>query len=380
MDWCRGHVIGHGSSASVSVAVSNCSGDVFAVKSAELSQSGWLQKEGEILSTLDCPQIVAYKGCDSTTENNKIMFNLMMEYVKGGTIGDAIRKHGDHNRLQESMIIRYTKQIVKGLDYLHSIGIVHCDIKPSNILLAENGDVKIADFGCAKRLNKADDKVVIGGTPLFMAPEVVRGEEQSFPADIWALGCTLIEMATGRSSWSHLMTTTTSPTYVLYKIALSGESPNIPEFLSDQAKDFLDKCFRRDPKQRWASKQLMEHPFLKEFDAIDMKQSQEFDVTSPTSILDHEMWNSEEESVTSSSDSIIQECLDNSPMQRIKKLSMNSEVANWTWEESWVTIRTNESKTSRVGGDGGEKLIIRSSSVGYFNNNAGCYTSDSCSF
>ncbi|KAG9159914.1 hypothetical protein Leryth_005662 [Lithospermum erythrorhizon] len=361
MDWSRGHVIGHGSSASVSVAVSTLSGDVFAVKSTELSQADWLQMEEKIISTLNSPHIVAYKGCDTTIENNKLMFNLKMEYVSGGTIGDAIRKQGDSSKLQESMIGNYTKQIVQGLDYLHSLGIVHCDIKPSNILLAKNGDVKIADFGCAKRVEICD-RLVISGTPMFMAPEVILGEEQSYPADIWSLGCTIIEMASGCSPWSHLMTTTTSPAYVLYKIALSGESPNFPNSLSDKAKDFLEKCLTSDPRQRWTAKQLLEHNFLKEFDTINVEQSQECDLTSPTSILDHAVWNLGEESEmpsSSSSESIIQECLENSPKQRIMKLSNNSEKAKWAWEETWVAIRTN------VGGggddDGGQNLIANSS-------------------
>lgn len=80
-------------------------------------------------------------------EDNKLMYNLMMEYDPAGTLYDAIRSQCI--RLQESMIGQYTHQILQGLEYLHSSGIVHCDIKGQNILITESG-AKIADFGCAK--------------------------------------------------------------------------------------------------------------------------------------------------------------------------------------------------------------------------------------
>ncbi|KAJ6416311.1 hypothetical protein OIU84_002208 [Salix udensis] len=102
MDWTRGQAIGHGSSATVSMAKANRSGQVFAVKSAELLKSESLQKEQSILSSLDCPQIVVYKGCDITDENGKLFYNLFLEYISGGTLIDAIREGG--GSLDEAMI------------------------------------------------------------------------------------------------------------------------------------------------------------------------------------------------------------------------------------------------------------------------------------
>ncbi|KAF2284928.1 hypothetical protein GH714_032626 [Hevea brasiliensis] len=204
MDWTRGHTLGCGSTATVSLATSLLSCDVFAVKSAELDQSQFLQREQKILSSLSSPHIVGYMGFDITRENNKLMYNLFLEYIPGGTLTDAV--HAQGGRLEESVIGCYTGHIVQGLEYLHSNGWVHCDIKGRNVLIGQTG-AKIADFGCAKRVDSVEDAAEaatpIGGTPMFMAPEVARGEEQGFASDIWALGCTIIEMASGGAAlWS----------------------------------------------------------------------------------------------------------------------------------------------------------------------------------
>ncbi|KAM3301582.1 hypothetical protein P3S67_016084 [Capsicum chacoense] len=98
MDWTRGH----GSSAAVSVAKSRLSGEVFAVKSMELSKSQLLQKEPKILSKLSSPYIISYNGYDVTKEDDRLMFNLMIEYMSYGTLTYEIRKQG--GRINEPLI------------------------------------------------------------------------------------------------------------------------------------------------------------------------------------------------------------------------------------------------------------------------------------
>ncbi|XAR55362.1 Mitogen-activated protein kinase kinase kinase [Bertholletia excelsa] len=326
MDWTRDRTVGRGSSATVSVATHRLHGDIFAVKSAELSQSKFLQREQRILSTLKSPHIVAYIGHDVTEENNKLMCNLFMEYVPGGTLADEIRRHG--GSLDQSEIVHYTHQIIQGLEYLHSVGVAHCDVKGQNILIGSSG-AKIADFGCARWLSEA---APIGGTPAYMAPEVACGEEQGLAADIWALGCTVIEMATGCPPWGRVAG---DPVSVLYRIGFSGEVPELPEFLSDQAKDFLGKCLKRDPRERWTAGELLKHPFLREPNS-PAKQIVDFDSNSPTSILDRGVWSSTEES---ESDSTIQESYSNSPAERIGRLASCSGSPSWAGGKNWITIR-----------------------------------------
>ncbi|XP_060190010.1 mitogen-activated protein kinase kinase kinase 18-like [Lycium barbarum] len=335
MDWTRGHTIGHGSSASVSVAKSRWSDEVFAVKSMELSKSQLLQKEQKILSKLSSPYIVSYKGYDVTKESNKLMFNLMMEYMLDGTLSDEIRRKD--GRIKEPLIGYYTKQILQGLEYLHTRGIVHCDIKGQNIFLGKTR-AKIADFGCARWIDPVErDSCAepIGGTPMFMAPEVARGEEQRCPADIWALGCTIIEMATGGSPWANV----TNAASLLYRIAFSGQSPEIPKLLSLQARDFLSKCLTRDSKERWTAKELLKHPFLEESN-LNCIANQDFVTSSPTSILDQDIWNSVEESETMDF-SIQTVCSMDSPFHRVRELGLNSGEFNLKWDddERWITVR-----------------------------------------
>ncbi|XP_028785638.1 mitogen-activated protein kinase kinase kinase 18-like [Neltuma alba] len=334
MNWSRGSILGHGSSATVSLAASpHCGEAFFAVKSSELSRSGLLQKEQRILSSLSSPYIVGYKGCDITKENSKVFYNLFMEYMPLGTLIQATRGQGA--RLDERMIAYYIRQVLQGMEYLHSNGLVHCDIKGTNILVGQDG-AKIADFGCAKLAAAA--AAPISGTPMFMAPEVARGEEQGYPCDIWALGCTMIEVASGHSPWPNVG----DPVSILYRIAYSGEVPEIPCFLSEEAKDFLGKCLRRNPKERWTASQLLKHPFVAELNS-NSKQIHESNSSSPTSILEQGFWSSVEESESVGNLVHSHTSLENSPAVRIRRLATRSGEPDWMEDdENWITTIGNE--------------------------------------
>ncbi|TYH30388.1 hypothetical protein E1A91_A01G086100v1 [Gossypium mustelinum] len=344
MEWIRGPAIGRGSTATVSLATAVPSGEVFAVKSTELCHSMFLQRENYVLSKLSCPHIVKYIGYDVTNEtNNKPTYNLCMEYVTGGTLSEEIKKVG--GRLCEERVRLYTQQILQGLSYLHVNGVAHCDIKSQNILIGKEG-AKIADLGCAKLMgkdgeNQGFDTSAISGTPAFMAPEVARGEEQGFEADIWALGCTIIEMSTGNSPWPEL----NDPVSALYKIGFSGEVPEIPSWLSEKGKDFLGKCLKRDLKERWTTKELLQHPFLEESDTL-LKEVKESTMDSPNTVLDQGFWDSFNV-VESPNNLIPKEISMNSPTDRIKKLLQStlpppsSNASNWTFSEDWMTVRSD---------------------------------------
>ncbi|XP_057729849.1 mitogen-activated protein kinase kinase kinase 18-like [Arachis stenosperma] len=355
MEWIRGQIIGQGSSATVCLAGTTTSAAVCAVKSAELSQSQHLQREQKILSSLSSPHIVTYKGFDITKEKSKLMFNLFMEYMPHGTLSN----HG--GRLLEPAIAHYTKQVLKGLEYLHSRELVHCDIKGSNILVGEGNCVKIADFGLAKSLNESAG-VPLAGTPAFMSPEVARGEEQGYPCDVWGIGCTVIEMATGCSPWPKVK----DPVSMLYHVGYSGEVPEIPGFLSEEAKDFLEKCLRRNPRERWSASQLLNHPFLGEFSCKDgdcVLGESNSSSWSPTSILDQGFWNSVEESECPIAGDFVQTCRVHSASDRIKKLALCSGDPNWNWEsENWITTRGNNNNESSCSCIGGSMIASNSAS------------------
>ncbi|CAI9760414.1 unnamed protein product [Fraxinus pennsylvanica] len=333
MEWTRGPIIGRGSSATVSVATTS-TGDLFAVKSTELSSSSFLQKEQSIISQLSSPCVIRCLGSQITCEEeNKPIYNLFLEYVPGGALSDEVRKQG--GSLDESMIQFYAHQMIRGLDYLHLSGVVHGDIKGQNILIGKDG-LKIADFGCAKLIQEDNDAIAgksrFSGTPAYMAPEVARGEEQGFPADIWALGCTVIEMATGCTPWSEIH----DPISAMYKIGCSGEVPEFPRWLSNKTKDFLSKCLIRDAKLRWTAKELLEHSLFHGF----VNNCWEFKRESPTSVLDQGFWDSFETPEYSFRNQPVLASSSYSPADRISCLIRDaSNLPNWAEEEDWITVR-----------------------------------------
>ncbi|KAH7388251.1 hypothetical protein KP509_16G066100 [Ceratopteris richardii] len=293
--WVRGSLVGAGSFGKVNLALDVASGELFAVKSIDCSRrSGGsdaevsaMENELQLLQSLDSPFVIRCYGGDETWENGARMKNLFMEYMAGGSLADLMKKFG--GSLDEGLIKVYTRGIVEGLAYLHGQGIVHCDIKGKNVLIGSTG-VKIADFGSAKRVGQQGH--AMKGTPLWMAPEVIMQEEQSAASDIWSLGCTVVEMATGRPPWSD---THFSPLAALMRIGVAQESPPLPDSLSSDAKDFLSKCLQREPKHRWSAAQLLEHPFLQRPNAHEGRNSSTLckhrgsvppAPLSPTSVLD----------------------------------------------------------------------------------------------
>ncbi|KAL4554763.1 hypothetical protein LXL04_037366 [Taraxacum kok-saghyz] len=335
MDWKRGPVIGRGSSATVSLATT-ATGDLFAVKSVEVSSSRLLQKEHELLSKLKSPHVIKYIGFDVDYCENIPMFNLFIEYAANGTISDVIKEQG--GSLDEGLIRLYTRQILLGLDYLHSNNVVHCDIKCENVLVANDG-VKICDLGCAKVVENGGDACsVFSGTPVFMAPEVARGEEQGFAADVWALGCAVIEMGTGCNPWPEV----NNPVSALYRIGYSGDVPLFPTWLSVEAQDFLNKCLRTNADERWTAKELLQHPF------VDLESYHEkienFPKYSPSSILDQGFWDCFEAPEASPAPTQVMKFSGESPVDRIRQLvaATPSCLPIWVEEEEWINVRTND--------------------------------------
>ena len=122
------------------------------------------------------------------------------------------------------------------------------DIKGSNVLVDTDGCCKLADFGCSKSLSDiADASPSFKGTMRFMAPEVVNGIDHGKPADVWALGCTIIEMLTARPPWAHFEL----PESAMYHVGSLKAPPPIPSHASPELQDFLHWCFSSEPSERW---------------------------------------------------------------------------------------------------------------------------------
>uniref|UniRef100_A0A671S3M8 non-specific serine/threonine protein kinase n=1 Tax=Sinocyclocheilus anshuiensis TaxID=1608454 RepID=A0A671S3M8_9TELE len=210
--------------------------------------------EIDILASCNHQYIV--KLLDAFFYDNNL--SIMIEFCPGGAV-DATMLELDRG-LEEPQIRVICKQMLEALQYLHSMKIIHRDLKAGNILLTLDGDIKLADFGVSakntKTLQRRDSFI---GTPYWMAPEVVMCETMKdapydYKADIWSLGITLIELAQIEPPHHEL-----NPMRVLLKIAKS-EPPTLeqPAKWSMEFKDFLKKALDRNPETRPTTAQLLE--------------------------------------------------------------------------------------------------------------------------
>ncbi|XP_074436409.1 mitogen-activated protein kinase kinase kinase 4 isoform X12 [Larus michahellis] len=213
--------------------------------------------ELKIFEGIKHPNLVRYFGVELHREE----MYIFMEYCDEGTL-EEVSKLG----LQEHVIRLYSKQITVAINVLHEHGIVHRDIKGANIFLTSSGLIKLGDFGCSVKL-KNNTQTMPGevnstlGTAAYMAPEVItraKGEGHGRAADIWSLGCVVIEMVTGKRPWHEYE----HNFQIMYKVGM-GHKPPIPDKVSPEGKDFLCHCLESDPKMRWTASQLLDHPFVK---------------------------------------------------------------------------------------------------------------------
>ena len=256
---------------------------LLAVKSCGFSHSSSLIREKLILDELrDCSEIISCFGESVSYENGEKLQNLLLEYARGGSLADKLAKSADR-RLPESEVRRYTKALLKGLDYIHKLGFIHCDIKLQNILLCgDGGEVKIADFGLAKRKGEFSG-FELRGTPLYMSPEMVAGGDQGPAADIWAVGCVIVELLSGSPAWR-----CSDLGGLLMRIGGGGEVPEMPCELSEEGRDFIGRIFVRDAGERWTAEMLLDHPCVCDGDFAGVKVSGA--TSSPRGPLDFADW------------------------------------------------------------------------------------------
>eukprot|EP01064_Diplonema_japonicum_P010357 TRINITY_DN17617_c0_g1_i1.p1 TRINITY_DN17617_c0_g1~~TRINITY_DN17617_c0_g1_i1.p1 ORF type:complete len:1053 (+),score=145.99 TRINITY_DN17617_c0_g1_i1:42-3161(+) len=269
LKWTRGKLLGRGTYGTVYAALDQ-SGRTYAVKKIFVNDQDartavQMQSEIEMLKQLDHPNIVKLQG----TYRGPDYVYIIMEYMAGGSVAAMARTYGGTNRGLETTIVQgFTRQILAGLSYLHSNNIIHRDIKGDNIFCDDRGGVKLGDFGASKFLVEPSSMAKSGlkGTVLFFAPEVIKEGLYSYSSDMWALGCTMIEMLTGALPWVQRMMEKGETNHMALAmwIASAKEIPPIPEGLPPSCSGFMKSCFKFNPRERPSAEDLLDHGFLSE--------------------------------------------------------------------------------------------------------------------
>lgn len=246
------NLVGRGASANVYKGINLKTNQVVAIKQIILEKNQnvmELMGEIDLLKILKHPNIVKYHGFVKTSTS----LNVFLEYCSKGSLRQLYQH--ENCGLQESQIIEFVRQILQGLNYLHEQGVVHRDVKAANVLITEEGFIKLADFGVATKVTSQHETVV--GTPNWMAPETVLGGEGLCTAsDIWSLGATIIELFTTNPPYHDL-----NPMATLHAIG-TDDHPPLPKNISPLAKDFLLECFQKQPNLRISAKALLKHKWM----------------------------------------------------------------------------------------------------------------------
>ncbi|KAL9002927.1 MAG: hypothetical protein Q9188_004182 [Gyalolechia gomerana] len=274
--WMKGALIGQGSFGSVFLALHAITGELMAVKQVEVPSNSIttvdkrkenminaLKREIDLLRDLQHKNIVQYLGSNSDDEH----FNIFLEYVPGGSVAGMLNSYG---QLQEPLIRSFVRQILDGLSYLHGKDIIHRDIKGANVLVDGKGNIKISDFGISKRVEASAllapakngghvHRPSLQGSVFWMAPEVVKQTSYTRKADIWSLGCLIVEMFTGAHPFPNC-----SQLQAIFQIGSTSAKPTTPDNLSDEGKTFLNKTFETDHEKRPSADDLLLSPFLKQ--------------------------------------------------------------------------------------------------------------------
>jgi len=205
------------------------------------------------MKALRHPNLIEYLGLEEGGD----LLSLFMDYVPGGSIRAAVQKYG---ALGTELVKSFTSQILDGLIYLHARGLIHGALKSSNILVELTGTCKIEGLACSETEIR-DNSRAVPRAIFWTAPEIIRTQYKAYDtkADIWSLGCILLEMLTGNRPWFNM-----EAVAVMFKLYHQTLRPHPPGDLAldPGAADLMEKCLALKPEDRLSAVQLKQHPYL----------------------------------------------------------------------------------------------------------------------
>lgn len=257
--------VGHGHSASAQLVREEGTEDILVAKCVSLAalspkDQQLAHQEVFLLQELCHPLIVSYH--DSFVIDGTNILVILMEYCEGGDLRKLITtKSESGSHFSEDEVMAYFVQIVQALQYIHSVKVLHRDLKTSNIFLTTGADgqsiVKLGDFGISRVLEgTCDAAVTMVGTPYYMSPEVCRSEPYNWKSDVWALGCVLYEMCMLKHAFE-----SSSLMGLVYKIVSDHYDP-IPSFYSQELNDLLRQLLNKQANERPSVEELLSNPYV----------------------------------------------------------------------------------------------------------------------
>lgn len=254
--------IGKGAFSSIYKAYNKYSKELVAVKEISLDTLNKYEKsiknETDIMKNLNHPYIV--KLYDTIIDEDTENVYLVMEYMGKGDFSKYLNKRP----LKEKFALKYLKQISQAMKYLLDNNIIHRDLKPQNILITDTGNIKLTDFGFARYFDKDIMIQTICGSPLYMAPEIIKNKKYDYKSDLWSIGIIFYEMLMGEPPYKAKN---------IYQLIRKIENDNIEipqKFrLSLQCQDLLYSLLEKDPVKRITWDEFFSHILLKDKDPFE---------------------------------------------------------------------------------------------------------------
>ncbi|CAH1777992.1 unnamed protein product [Owenia fusiformis] len=266
-NYLLGRTLGEGSFAKVKEALHTLTGEKVAVKVIDKKKAKEdayvrknLRREGKLLQVVRHPNVVQlYEVME--TENS---YYIVTELCRGGDLMDHICKK---KRLDEREVRRYIRQIISAVDYLHTAGILHRDLKVENLLLDANNDIKIIDFGLSNAVRVSNTKdgsrmaefcVTQCGSPAYAAPELLGNKKYGPKVDVWSIGVNMYAMLTGNLPF------TVEPFNIksLHTKMLNADMNPLPDNITTPCKDLIKKLLTPDPESRTTLAEAMKHEWI----------------------------------------------------------------------------------------------------------------------